>query len=211
MPVEKRIGDKIKAGAQTRGVEVSDEEVFQATRDSLRALMMIRAYRMRGHLHANLDPLGLAGLRDDHHELDPATYGFSRGDYDRTIFIDHVLGLEFATIREMLDILRRTYCSTLGVEFMHISDPEEKSWMQERIEGPDKGIAFTQRGQARDPEQADRGRRLREVHRRQIHRHQALRPRRRANPSSRRWSRSSSAAARSACATSCSAWRIAGG
>ena len=50
-----------------------------------------------------------------------------------------MLGLEYATIREMLDILKRTYCSTLGVEFMHISDPEEKAWIQERIEGPDKG------------------------------------------------------------------------
>ncbi len=145
LPVEKRVGDKIKAGAQTRGVEVSDEQVFQATRNSLRALMMIRAYRMRGHLHANLDPLGLTP-RGDHEELHPATYGFTDADYDRRIFIDHVLGLEFATIREMLDILRRTYCSTLGVEFMHISDPEEKAWMQERIEGPDKGIAFTETG-----------------------------------------------------------------
>ncbi len=146
LPVEKRVGDKIKSGAQTRGAEVSEQQVFQATRDSLRALMMIRAYRMRGHLHANLDPLGLDGLRDEHHELDPETYGFTEADYGRPIFIDHVLGLEFATIPEMLGILRRTYCSTLGVEFMHITDPAEKSWMQERIEGPDKGIAFTREG-----------------------------------------------------------------
>jgi 2-oxoglutarate dehydrogenase E1 component len=106
---------------------------------------MIRAYRMRGHLAANLDPLGLAGLRA-HEELEPATYGFGEGDLDRPIFIDHVLGLEFATIREMLAILRRTYCSTLGVEFMHISDPAEKAWIQERIEGPDKEISFTREG-----------------------------------------------------------------
>ncbi len=145
-PIEKHIGDKVKGGAQARGVEVSDREVFQATRDSLRALMMIRAYRMRGHLHANLDPLGLAGQRDQHHELDPETYGFAGGDRDRPIFLDNVLGLEFGSVNEMLEILRRTYCSTLGVEFMHISDPEEKSWMQERIEGPDKGIAFTREG-----------------------------------------------------------------
>ena len=84
--------------------------------------MMIRAYRMRGHLHANLDPLGLTPP-GDHEELHPSSYGFTEADYDRKIFIDHVLGLEFATIREMLAILRRTYCSTLGVEFMHISDP----------------------------------------------------------------------------------------
>ena len=145
MPLERQLGEKIKAGAQIRGAEVSDQQVFQATRDSLHALMMIRAYRMRGHLHADLDPLGLA-LPRDHEELHPATYGFTEADYDRPIFIDRVLGLEFATIREMLAILRRTYCSTLGVEFMHISDPQEKAWIQERIEGPDKGITFTDQG-----------------------------------------------------------------
>jgi 2-oxoglutarate dehydrogenase E1 component len=119
----------------------------QATRDSVRAIMMIRAFRMRGHLHANLDPLGLAQQPDDdYNELSPEAYGFTEADYDRPIFIDHVLGLEYATIREMLDILKRTYCSTLGVEFMHISNPEEKSWIQERIEGPDKGVDFTEMG-----------------------------------------------------------------
>src|SRR5690606_39275079 len=116
---------------------LSETQVTQATRDSVHALMMIRAYRMRGHLHARLDPLGLA-TAGDHEELHPASYGFTEADYGRKIFIDGVLGLEFATIPEMLDILRRTYCSTLGVEFMHISDPAEKQWIQERIEGPDK-------------------------------------------------------------------------
>ena len=82
----------------------------------------------------------------DHEELHPSSYGFTEADYERKIFIDNVLGMEFATIREMLEILRRTYCSTLGVEFMHISDPKEKAWIQERIEGPDKGIAFTPEG-----------------------------------------------------------------
>ncbi|TIP32882.1 MAG: 2-oxoglutarate dehydrogenase E1 component, partial [Mesorhizobium sp.] len=67
-------------------------------------------------------------------------------DYDRPIFLDNVLGLEFGTIRQMLDILTRTYCSTLGVEFMHISDPEEKAWIQARIEGTDKEISFTAAG-----------------------------------------------------------------
>jgi 2-oxoglutarate dehydrogenase E1 component len=107
--------------------------------------MMIRAYRMRGHLHANLDPLGLEPQKD-HEELHPSNYGFSEADYDRKIFIDKVLGLEFATIREMLAILRRTYCGTIGYEFVHISDPAEKAWIQERIEGPDKEISYTNEG-----------------------------------------------------------------
>ncbi len=143
--LEIALGQKIKAGVAKRGAEISDGAATQATRDSVRALMMIRAYRMRGHFHANLDPLGMAELPAES-ELDPGSYGFTEADFGRRIFLDHVLGLEFATIPEMLAILRRTYCSTLGVEFMHISDPEEKAWIQERIEGPDKRIDFTTMG-----------------------------------------------------------------
>ncbi len=143
--VEKKIGEKIQKTAQSKGVEVSQADVLRATRDSVRALMMIRAYRMRGHLHANLDPLGLEPPKD-HEELHPSSYGFTEADYDRKIFIDHVLGLDFATIPEMMAILRRTYCDTIGFEFMHMSDPAEKAWMQERIEGPDKEITFTPEG-----------------------------------------------------------------
>ena len=113
--------------------------------DSVRALMMIRAYRMRGHLAADLDPLKLKEP-ETHPELDPATYGFAEADMDRPIFLDKVLGLEHATVRQIIDILKRTYCGTLGVEFMHISDPEQKAWIQERIEGADKSISFTKEG-----------------------------------------------------------------
>src|SRR6187549_3780385 len=143
--VDKNIGDKIKARAQGAGVELSAAEVQQATRDSIRALMLIRAYRARGHFHAHLYPLGL----EPHHkeeDLDPRSYGFTDTDMDRPIFLDRVLGLEFGTLREILAILRRTYCQTLGVEFMHISDPVQKGWIQERIEGPDKEITFTREG-----------------------------------------------------------------
>ena len=142
---EKRISEKLKDKAVAAGAVVSDAEAHRATRDSVRALMMIRAYRMRGHLHANLDPLGLEP-RKDHEELHPSSYGFEEADYDRKIFIDHVLGLEYATLFEMLAILRRTYCSTIGFEFMHMSDPAEKAWIQERIEGADKEITFTKEG-----------------------------------------------------------------
>ena len=143
--VEKTVGDKLKGKAQTKGVELSQADVQQATRDSVRALMLIRAYRMRGHLHAQLDPLGIEAKKANE-ELDPASYGFTAADMDRKIFIDHVLGMEFATIREMVAVLDRTYCQTMGVEFMHITDPAQKGWIQERIEGPDKEIAFTREG-----------------------------------------------------------------
>ena len=107
--------------------------------------MLIRAYRARGHLHANLDPLGLEAPKNEE-ELDPRTYGFTDADLDRPIFLDKVLGLEFGTVRQIVGILRRTYCQTLGVEFLHISNGAQKGWIQERIEGPDKEITFTREG-----------------------------------------------------------------
>src|SRR5271165_6248287 len=144
---EKAVAEKLRARAVQAepSTPPSESEIHRATRDSVRALMMIRAYRMRGHLHANLDPLGLEPQKD-HEELHPSTYGFHEADYDRKIFIDHVLGLEFASVREMLAILRRTYCGTIGFEFVHISDPAEKAWIQERVEGPHKEITFTKEG-----------------------------------------------------------------
>lgn len=143
--VEKAVSDKLGAKAKAAGTTLSPADVQQATRDSVRAIMLIRAYRMRGHLHANLDPLGIE-IRKDPEELSPAAFGFGEGDLDRKIFIDNVLGMEFATVREMVAVLQRTYCGTVGIEFMHISDPEQKAWLQERIEGPDKEIAFTREG-----------------------------------------------------------------
>jgi 2-oxoglutarate dehydrogenase E1 component len=147
--VEKIVSDKLKGKAEakagTTGAAVSTADIQQATRDSVRALMMIRTYRMRGHLHADLDPLHMDAEKD-HSELHPSAFGFTDADWDRKIFIDHVLGLEYATLREMQTILQRTYCSTIGWEFMHISNPVEKAWIQERIEGPDKEIAFTREG-----------------------------------------------------------------
>jgi 2-oxoglutarate dehydrogenase E1 component len=132
-------------GSEARAPGLSAEDVRKATMDSVRALMMIRAYRMRGHLAADLDPLKLKET-ESHPELDPASYGFAPADMDRPIFLDKVLGLEHATVRQITDILKRTYCGTLGVEFMHISDPEQKGWIQERIEGADKSISFTPEG-----------------------------------------------------------------
>ena len=139
------LATKLERQVAARLPGASTQDVQSAARDSVRALMMIRAYRTRGHLAANLDPLGLE-VRPPAPELDPSTHGFGPNDMDRPIFIDGVLGLQMATVNEMLAILKRTYCATVGVEFMHISDPAEKSWLQERIEGPDKAIAFTPEG-----------------------------------------------------------------
>ncbi|GAA6164241.1 2-oxoglutarate dehydrogenase E1 component [Pelagimonas sp. KU-00592-HH] len=141
----KAAGNKIKAKAAEKGVEVSDAQVRQAVLDSIRALMLIRAYRIRGHLVADLDPLGMRS-QTPHPELDPKSYGFTDADMDRPIFIDKVLGLEIATMRQIVDIVKRTYCGTFALQYMHISNPEQAAWLKERIEGYDKEIKFTREG-----------------------------------------------------------------
>ena len=136
---------KIETKAAEKGVAVTDEQVKRAVLDSIRALMIIRAYRIRGHLVADLDPLG---MRDEakHPELDPKSYGFTKADLDRPIFIDNVLGLEMASMREILAIVNRTYCGTFALQYMHISNPVEAGWLKERIEGYGKEIGFSRQG-----------------------------------------------------------------
>ncbi|ATG47892.1 2-oxoglutarate dehydrogenase E1 component [Celeribacter ethanolicus] len=136
---------KIKEKAAEKGVAVSEDAVKRAVLDSVRAIMIIRAYRIRGHLIADLDPLK---MRDEapHPELDPRSYGFTEADMDRPIFIDNVLGLTHASMRQILDVLKRTYCGTFALQYMHISNPEEAGWLKERIEGFGKEIQFTKNG-----------------------------------------------------------------
>jgi 2-oxoglutarate dehydrogenase E1 component len=122
---------------------ISKQQAIATARDSLGLRMLIRAYRTRGHLAAKLDPLELVARRE-HPELKPKTYGFTKSDYDRAIYIGGALGMEFATLRQVLGILKRTYCGPIGAEYMHISDPEQRVWIEERIEG--REISFTQRG-----------------------------------------------------------------
>jgi 2-oxoglutarate dehydrogenase E1 component len=136
---------KIVEKAAETGVRVSDAAIKRAVLDSIRALMIIRAYRIRGHLVADLDPLGLRDQKP-HPELDPVTYGFAEGDMDRPIFIDNVLGLQIASMRQIIEIVKRTYCGTFALQYMHISDPRQSAWLKERIEGLGKEIQFTREG-----------------------------------------------------------------
>ncbi|MGB0690062.1 MAG: 2-oxoglutarate dehydrogenase E1 subunit family protein, partial [Candidatus Puniceispirillum sp.] len=122
---------KAVAAAHKSNGSLNAGNMRAATLDSLRAVMLIRAYRIRGHLLAKLDPLALEEP-ELHPELDPKAYGFDEDDWDRPIFINYVLGLETATLREIIDVLRKTYCGTIGVEFMHVQDPAQKAWIQER-------------------------------------------------------------------------------
>ena len=124
---------------------VNEQTLRVAAQDSIRTIQLVRAYRIIGHLAAKLDPLGLA---DKPHlpQLEPSFYGFGESDLDKPVFMDGVLGLSMATPREVVDLLARTYCGRIGYEFMHITEPEQKDWLQRRIEGPDKEISFTPEG-----------------------------------------------------------------
>ncbi|WP_333793736.1 2-oxoglutarate dehydrogenase E1 component [Hyphomicrobium sp.] len=143
--VEHGLRDRLNAKAHRGGIELSPAVSLRAIQDSVRAIMLIRAYRVMGHLAADLDPLALSE-RAMHRELRPETYGFTDADFDRPIFLDRYLGLDTATIRQVLRILRRTYCRKIGYQFMHITSPEQKSWIQHRIEGEEKDIRFTEMG-----------------------------------------------------------------
>ncbi len=138
---------KAVAKAHKSGSKINAGDMRAATLDSLRAVMLIRAYRSNGHLLARLDPLALEEP-DLHPELDPTNYGFGEKDWDRPIFIDNVLGLETATLNEIMERLNSTYCGTIGVEFMHVQDPKQKAWIQERIESISNQTDFTIRGKS---------------------------------------------------------------
>jgi 2-oxoglutarate dehydrogenase E1 component len=134
------------AAAPTAIANKTEEQIRAAALDTSRAFLLIRSYRIRGHLEADLDPLGLI-RQARHRELDPATYGFGDGDWDRPILIFGSLGLgESATLRQIWDRLRKTYCGKIGVEYMHISDPDQKAWIQERIEHVENRTEFTPEG-----------------------------------------------------------------
>ena len=101
---------------------VSQKNYEKEKEQSVKAIALIRAYRIRGHLISNLDPLGIME-RKYLHELHPASHGFKKEDYNKKIYIGEYMDREYATINELLSFLRKTYCSTIGVEYMHISDP----------------------------------------------------------------------------------------
>ncbi len=124
---------------------VSDADLHKAAQDSIRAIQLVRAYRVIGHFEADLDPLNITP-KQPHPQLDPTFYGFHAEDLDRPIFLDGVMGLETATPRRVTEILKRTYCGRIVYEFMHINDAEQKDWLQRRIEGPDKEIVFSPEG-----------------------------------------------------------------
>ncbi|HKH29007.1 MAG TPA: 2-oxoglutarate dehydrogenase E1 component [Sphingomicrobium sp.] len=132
-----------KAAAATPAAD--PDAVRRAAEDSIRAMMLIRTYRVRGHLAAKLDPLGLH-RQELPADLTPEYHGFGPNDLDRPIWIGGALGFERATVREIVAVLQANYCGTIGVEYMHINDLEERRFIQERIEGKNAEIQFTPEG-----------------------------------------------------------------
>jgi 2-oxoglutarate dehydrogenase E1 component len=143
MAIAKPVAEKAKQQAQAAGT--SDAEVEQAARDSIRAMMLIRTYRVRGHLAADLDPLGLA-KREEPADLSPEFHGFKPDELDRKIFLCGTLGFQWASVREIVAVLRANYCGKIGLEYMHINDLEERRFLQDRMEGREAKIEFTPEG-----------------------------------------------------------------
>ncbi|MCL6683310.1 2-oxoglutarate dehydrogenase E1 component [Sphingomonas alba] len=137
------VAEKARAAAQAAGAD--PDAVRRAADDSIRAMMLIRTYRVRGHLASKLDPLGL------HHselpaDLTPEFHGFGSTDLDRPIYIGGALGFAQASIRQIVDVLQSTYCGHIGFEYMHINDLEERRFIQDRIEGAEETVQFTPEG-----------------------------------------------------------------
>ncbi|MEE4350601.1 MAG: 2-oxoglutarate dehydrogenase E1 component [Pacificimonas sp.] len=138
-------GSVAEASAPAPGRGVSAEDVRAAAEDSLRAMMLIRTYRVRGHLAAELDPLGLAN-REFPQELTPEHHGFTGADQHRVVHLGGIMGLQATTVAELVPVLKRNYCGHVGVEYMHINDVEERRFIQENIEGRENEIHFTENG-----------------------------------------------------------------
>jgi len=139
--------ETVKAAVAERAAAsgASPDEIRRAAEDSIRAMMLIRTYRVRGHLAADLDPLGLVH-REVPADLTPTFHGFESDDLDRPIWMCGVLGFEQATVREIVRVLQRNYCGHVGFEYMHINDVDERRFIQDRIEGKDAAIQFTPEG-----------------------------------------------------------------
>ena len=138
-----QVGKTAQAMATAAGAD--PDAIRRAADDSIRAMMLIRSYRVRGHLAARLDPLGLAHFAEVP-ELQPAFHGFTATDLDRTIWLGGTLGFQLATLREIVPVLEANYCAAVGLEYMHINDLEERRFLQERMEGKAAAITFTPEG-----------------------------------------------------------------
>jgi 2-oxoglutarate dehydrogenase E1 component len=145
MQMQLAVKAAIRDAGKGSGQPVDEASIARAADRSIRAMMLIRTYRVRGHLAADLDPLGLS-QQDIPADLTPEYHGFTAAEMDEEVFLGGTMGFDKATVRQLIDTLRANYCGKVGLEYMHISDVEERRFFQDRMEGVDKGIEFTQNG-----------------------------------------------------------------
>ena len=149
-PIKKKINlDMIQESFEEKKnslkTTVNKEELSEENRRSIRAVSLIRSYRQRGHLIANLDPLELREI-EYLDELHPESYGFNKEDYNKKIYLDGIANRNYSTIKDILSFLRKTYCGKIGYEYMHISNPTERKWFRDRVEKDENALQFTKNG-----------------------------------------------------------------
>ncbi len=146
-PKKLKIRENIVLKKEESVLKVNQDDVVASNSSSIRAVSLIRSYRQRGHLLSKLDPLE---IRESEYldELHPENYGFDKEDYDKKIYLDGVLNKEYSNIKEILSILRKTYCGSIGYEYMHISNPTERKWFRDRVEKDENALKFTENGKS---------------------------------------------------------------
>ena len=154
-PQKKKIDlDEIQKIIDSKGPELSKEnqlnnidkiDIKKSNRDSIRAVSLIRSYRQRGHLISKVDPLELREI-EYLDELHPENYGFNKEDYQKKIYLDGITNKDYSNIKEILSFLKKTYCGSIGYEYMHISNPLERKWIRDRVEKDENALQFTKNG-----------------------------------------------------------------
>ncbi|WP_446654862.1 2-oxoglutarate dehydrogenase E1 component [Blastomonas sp.] len=145
MQMQAAVKAAVRDASAKAGKPVDEAAIARAADRSIRAMMLIRTYRVRGHLAADLDPLGLS-QQELPADLTPEYHGFVGAELDEPVFLGGTMGFESATVRQLIDTLRANYCGKVGLEYMHISDVEERRFFQDRMEGVDKVIEFSENG-----------------------------------------------------------------
>ena len=144
--IQKTIDNKktnIPKESQQNGIDKID--IKKSNRDSIRAVSLIRSYRQRGHIISKVDPLELREI-EYLDELHPESYGFNKEDYKNKIYLDGITNKDYSNIKEILSFLKKTYCGSIGYEYMHISNPLERKWIRDRVEKDENALQFTKNG-----------------------------------------------------------------
>ena len=144
--IQKNIdNEEQKLSVEKQNNYIDKTDFIKENRDSIRAVSLIRSYRQRGHLISKVDPLE---IRESEYldELHPSSYGFNKDDYQKRIYLDGITNKKYSNISEILSFLKKTYCGSIGYEYMHISNPTERKWIRDRVEKDENALQFTKNG-----------------------------------------------------------------